>query len=106
MTGQAAMTRWPGRAGPAAGRAGLIAIGVSVALTFAVAIAGPSVMEPALPGRPGQPPWTWAAHPSSYLVVPLTAAALAAGTLGLVLVLRALRGGWSVPARTVLLKCH
>jgi hypothetical protein len=74
-----------------------------VALTFAVAVAGPSVMEPALPGRPGQPPWAWAAHLSAYLAVPLTAAALAAGTLGLVLVLRALRGGWSVPARTVLI---
>ena len=97
------MTRWPGQAGPAAGRAGLIAIGASVALTFAVAVAGPSVMEPALPGRPGQPPWAWAAHLSAYLAVPLTAAALAAGTLGLVLVLRALRGGWSVPARTVLI---
>ena len=100
------MTRWPGRggqAGPAAGRAGLMAIGVSVAVTFAVAVAGPSVMEPALPGRPGQPPWAWAAHLSAYLAVPLTAAALAAGALGLVLVLRALRGGWSVPARAVLI---
>ncbi len=97
------MTRWPGPAGPAAGRAGLIAIGASVALTFAVAVAGPSVMEPALPGRPGQPPWAWAAHLSAYLVIPLTAAALAVGTLGLVLVLRALRGGWSVPARALLI---
>ena len=91
----------PGRAGPA-GRAGLIAIGASVAGTFAVAVAGPSVMEPALPGRPGQPPWSLGLHPSPYLAVGLTAAALAAGTLGLVLVLRAVRGGWSVPARAVL----
>ena len=84
------------------GRAGLVAIGASVALTVAVAAAGPSVMEPALPGRPGQPPWSLGAHPSPYLVVGLTAAALAAGALGLVLVLRAIRGGWSVPARLVL----
>jgi len=91
----------PGRAEPA-GRAGLIAIGASVAGTFAVAVAGPSVMEPALPGRPGQPPWSFGLHPSPYLAVGLTAAALAAGTLGLVLVLRAIRGGWSVPARAVL----
>jgi len=84
------------------GRAGLAAIGVSVALTVAVAAAGPSVMEPALPGRPGQPPWSLGAHPSPYLVVGLTAAALAAGTLGLVLVLRAIRAGWTVPARPVL----
>jgi hypothetical protein len=59
-------------------------------------------MEPALPGRPGQPPWSFGLHPSPYLAVGLTAAALAAGTLGLVLVLRAVRGGWSVPARAVL----
>ena len=95
------MTRRPGRAEPA-GRAGLIAIGVSVACTFAVAVAGPSVMEPALPGRPGQPPWSSGLHPSPFLAVGLTAAGLAAGTLGLVLVLRAVRGGWSVPARAVL----
>jgi len=95
------MNGWPGRAEPA-GRAGLIAIGASVAGTFAVAVAGPSVMEPALPGRPGQPPWSFGLHPSPYLAVGLTAAALAAGTLGLVLVLRAVRGGWSVPARAVL----
>ena len=95
------MTSRPGRAG-AAGRAGLIAIGLSVACTFAVAVAGPSVMEPVLPGRPGQPPWSAGLHPSPYLAVGLTAAGLAAGTLGLVLVLRAIRGGWSVPARAVL----
>jgi len=84
------------------GTAGLIAIGASVAFTFAVAVAGPSVMEPALPGRPGLPPWSLRLHPSPYLAVGLTAAGLAAGTLGLVLVLRAVRRGWSVPARAVL----
>jgi hypothetical protein len=73
-----------------------------VAFTFAVAVAGPSIMEPVLPGRPGQPPWSLGLHPSPYLAVGLTAAGLAAGTLGLVLVLRAVRGGWSVPARAVL----
>ncbi|MFI5080783.1 MAG: polyprenol phosphomannose-dependent alpha 1,6 mannosyltransferase MptB, partial [Streptosporangiales bacterium] len=51
---------------------------------------------------PGQPPWSLGLHPSPYLAVGLTAAALATGTLGLVLVLRAIRGGWSVPARAVL----
>ena len=117
------MTRRPERAGPAGslgpagsedpkgparpagsgGTAGLIAIGVSVAFTFVVAVAGPSVMEPALPGRPAwSPPWSLGLHPSPYLAVGLTAAGLTAGTLGLVLVLRAVRRGWSVPARTVL----
>ncbi len=102
MTRRAPMTRRPGQAGPAAGRAGLAAIGASAALTFTVAVAGPSVMEPVLPGRSGQPPWAFDAHLSPYLAVGLTAAALAAGTLGLVLTLRAVRGGWSVPARAVL----
>ena len=92
-----------GRSRDRAGASGLAAIAVSVVLTVAVAAAGPSVMEPALPGRAGQPPWSLGAHPSPYLVVGLTAAALAAGTLGLVLVLRAIRRGWSVPARLVLL---
>ena len=96
------MTTGPGQAARA-GQLGLAAIGVSVGLTAAVAVAGPSVMEPVLPGRAGQPPWAFAAHPSSYLAVGLTAAALAAGVLGLVLALRAVRGGWSVPARAVLL---
>jgi hypothetical protein len=98
------MRRGQGRwAGTRAGQLGLAAIGVSVGLTVAVAVMGPSVMEPVLPGRAGQPPWAFAAHPSPYLAVGLTAAALAAGALGLVLALRAVRGGWSVPARTVLL---
>jgi hypothetical protein len=107
------MTRQPDQAGPAGppgpggparsqGIAGLIAVGASVTCTFAVAVAGPSVMAPALPGRPGQPPWSFGLHPSPYLGVGLTAAGLAAGTLGLVLVLRAVRGGWSVPARALL----
>ena len=95
------MSGRPGRA-ESAGRAGLITIASSVAGTFVVAVAGPSVMEPALPGRPGQPPWSFGLHPSPYLAVGLTAAALAAGTVGLVLVLRAVRGGWSVPVRAVL----
>ena len=89
----------PARSG---GTAGLVAIGVSVAFTFAVAVAGPSVMEPVLPGWAGSPPWSLGLHPSPYLAVGLTAAGLATGTLGLVLVLRAIRSGWSVPARAVL----
>ncbi|HEV3289553.1 MAG TPA: hypothetical protein VG123_11215, partial [Streptosporangiaceae bacterium] len=93
----------PARSPRSEGAAGLIAIGASVAFTFAVAVAGPSVMEPGLPGRPGQPPWSLGLHPSPYLAVSLTAAGLAAGTLGLVLVLRAVRRGWSVPARAVLM---
>jgi hypothetical protein len=94
------MTTGPG---PAAGRAGLAAMGASVALTFAVAVAGPSVMEPALPGRPGQAPWAFDAHLPPYPAVGLAAAGLAVGALGLMLALRAARGGWPVPARAILL---
>jgi hypothetical protein len=86
-----------------AGIAGLVAVGISAACTFAVAVAGPSVMEPVLPGRPGQPPWSLGLNPSPYLAIGLTAAGLAAGALGLVLVLRAVRRSWSVPARAVLI---
>jgi hypothetical protein len=95
----------PGREGPA----GLAAIAVSVTATFLVAVAGPSTMEPALPGRPGQPPWAFDLHRylpnhlADYLSVGFTALALAAGALGLFLVLRAVRAGWTIPARPVLL---
>ena len=73
---------------------GLAALGVSIALTFTVAVLGPSVMEPPLPGSSGQPPWALAAHPSPYLAVALTAAAIVAGTAGLALTLRAAGRGW------------
>jgi hypothetical protein len=85
------------------GRLGLTFSAASVALTFAVAAAGPSVMEPALPGRPGQPPWAFAASPSPYLVVAMAALALAAGTAGLALTMNAARRGWSVSPRLILL---
>ncbi len=84
-------------------RYGLLLAGLSVAATFTVAVAGPSVMEPVLPGRPGQPPWAFDLRLSPYLAVGLTTLGLAAGAAGLALVLRAMKGGWSVSARTVLL---
>ena len=86
-----------------AGRAGLAATGVSIALTFVVAVAGTSVMEPPYPGRPGQPPWAFSAHLSPYLAVALTGAAIAAGTMGLALTMSAMRRGWVIPARSILL---
>jgi hypothetical protein len=105
MTSQAAGPggRGAGRLPPErAGRLGLAFSAASIALTFAVAAAGPSVMEPALPGRPGQPPWAFAASPSPYLIVAMAAAALAAGTAGLALTMSAARRGWSVPPRLIL----
>ena len=64
---------------------------------------GPSVMEPALPGAAGQPPWAFAAHPPAILAAGLAAAGLAAGALGLGLCLSALHRGWAVRPRPVLL---
>jgi hypothetical protein len=75
---------------------------VSAGLTAAVAALGPSVMEPPLAGRPGQPPYSFGAHPSGYLAVALAAAAIAAGTLGLGLCLHAARRGWRPPPRLLL----
>lgn len=87
--------------GALAARAGLGAMAASVALTVTVAVSGPSVMEPALPGRAGQPPWALHAHLSPFLAVGLTAAALAAGAVGLVLALRAIRAACAIPARAI-----
>ena len=86
----------------AAGRLGLAASAASFALTFAVAVAGPSLLEPALPGPGGQPPWSFAGHPSPYLMVVLTAAAVACGTAALALTIRASRRGWAVAPVAVL----
>jgi hypothetical protein len=85
------------------GRAGLTATAVSIGCTIAVAAAGPSLMEPPLPGAAGQPPWTLALRLDPYLAVGLAAASLAAGTFGLALTLRAMRLGWAVRPRYVLL---
>jgi hypothetical protein len=86
-----------------AGRAGLALTGLSVALTFVVAVAGPSLMEPPFPGRPGPPPWAFDARLSPYLAVALAGAALLAGTAGLALTLSATRRGWPLPVRVLLL---
>jgi hypothetical protein len=102
MSQRPALMRRPEYAGRA-GRAGLVATGISVALTFVVAVAGTSVMEPPYPGRPGQPPWAFNAHLSPYLAIALAAGALAVGTIGLALTIGAMRRGWVIPARPVLL---
>ena len=102
MSQRPALMRRPEYAGRA-GRAGLVATGISVALTFGVAVAGTSVMEPHYPGRPGQPPWAFNAHLSPYLAIALAGGALAAGTIGLALTISAMGRGWVIPARPVLL---
>jgi hypothetical protein len=86
----------------AAGRLGLAASAASIALTFTIALLGPSVMEPALPGPGAQPPWSLDTAPSPYLMIALTAVALAAGAVGLGLTIGASRRGWCVPPRLIL----
>ena len=86
------------------GRAGLAAIAISIVGTVAVGAAGPSLMEPPLPGGgPSWLPWSAGLSISPYLAVGLAAASLAAGALGLLLTLRAIRAGWLVSPRYVLL---
>ena len=84
MSQRPALMRRPEYAGRA-GRAGLVATGISVALTFVVAVAGTSIMEPPYPGRPGQPPGAVNAQLSPYLAIALAGGALAVGTMGLAL---------------------
>ena len=88
--------------GYCAGRAGLALTALSIAATIAAGLAGPSAMEPVLPGRPGQPPWAFGLHLPPAAAVGLAAAALAAGTAGLGLCLHAVRRGWTVSPRAVL----
>ena len=85
------------------GAAGLAAALTSFGLTAVVALLGPSLMEPALPGSPGQPPWSLAAHPSPYLVAALIGAAILTAVTGLAFLLYANGRGWSVAPRLVLL---
>ena len=91
-----------GRRSVGAGRAGLALTALSITATIVTGLAGPSAMEPALPGRPGQPPWDLGLQLPPAAVIGLAAAALAAGTAGLGLCLHALRRGWTVSPRAVL----
>ncbi len=90
----------------AAGRLGALGLSatiVSFVLTCTVALLGPSLSEPALPGAAGQPPWSFGAHPSPYLAVALSGAGIVAAVTGLTFSLKAINLGWSVPARPVLI---
>jgi len=86
-----------------AGRAGLAATAISIACTVTVAIAGPSLMEPPLPGAADGPPWALDLGLNPYLAVGLAAAGLITGTVGVALTLRAMRRGWTVSPLYVLL---
>ncbi|MBB4937568.1 hypothetical protein FHR32_001873 [Streptosporangium album] len=90
----------PYRRARAAGRAGLAAIGLAIAVMLAVALLGPSAAVPDLGG--GGPPWSLRGAPSDLLVIQLTWAAVIAGGLGVGAGLYALRRGWR-PPRGILL---
>jgi hypothetical protein len=83
--------------------AGLSATVLSFVLTCTVALAGPSLVEPALSGAGGQPPWSLDAHPSPYLIVALSAAGIVAAVTGLAFILKAIRHGWSIPASALVI---
>ena len=106
--GQPRRRRWSTRNGPIRIRPGgsagpgLALTGVSFALTVTVALLGPSLMEPALPGQAGQPPWSLSAHPSPYLVVALSGAAIITAIIGLIFSFNALRRSWPGPARLIM----
>jgi hypothetical protein len=85
------------------GAAGLSASAVSFVLTFTVALLGPSLMEPGLPGSASQPPWSVTVHPPAGLTVALSGAAIAAAAAGLILSMNAIRRGWSIPVRPIVL---
>ncbi|MFI0357768.1 polyprenol phosphomannose-dependent alpha 1,6 mannosyltransferase MptB [Actinomadura sp. 9N407] len=79
---------------PWQGPAGLGAIAASIGCFLLTALLGPSVMQPALPGLPGQPPFSLDVHPSPYLVIGLVVAGILAGGGGLALCLTAVARGW------------
>jgi hypothetical protein len=86
-----------------AGAAGLLSVALSLACFLLTALLGPSAMEPALPGSAGQPPFSLVAHPGASTVICLVAAGIVLGALGVGLCVGALRGGWRVPVRPLLI---
>ncbi len=97
--------RVPGE-GPRTGRygvAGLTAGAAGLGCLLLTALLGPSVMEPVLPGRPGQPPYSLTVHPSPHVVIGLTAAGVLLAAAGLGLCLYAVHRGWSVRTRPLVI---
>ncbi|MEU7001531.1 polyprenol phosphomannose-dependent alpha 1,6 mannosyltransferase MptB [Nonomuraea sp. NPDC046570] len=74
------------------------AIVLSVLLTIAIGLMGPSAMVPALDGPSWQPPYSLALHPAPHLVIALAAAAIVFGGLGLLGGLLAWHTTWSSTA--------
>ncbi|RFS86839.1 hypothetical protein D0T12_00705 [Actinomadura spongiicola] len=85
------------------GRVGLCCIGFSLACFFVTAFLGPSVFQPVLEGRSGEPPFSLRVDPSPYLVIGLVVAGVVAGSTGLGLCFVAVRRGWRVAARPLVI---
>lgn len=85
------------------GTAGLAGAAAGLACLLATALLGPSVMEPVLAGSPGQPPYSLVAHPAAGLAIALTAAGVVAGAAGVALGLYALRLGWRIRPKILLI---
>lgn len=83
-----------------AGTAGLAGIAASAVLTFVIALLGPSVVEPRLPGA-GQP-FALPVHPGPHLMIGLSAAAIIVGAAGLGLALLASARGLVIRPRILL----
>jgi hypothetical protein len=83
-------------------RAALATIAISLTLTVAIGLLGPSAMVPALPGPAWQPPYSLGLAPGPRLAIALAAADLLCGAAGLLCGLLALRRGWAPNARTLL----
>ncbi len=85
------------------GAAGLGLGAAGLGCLLLTAFLGPSVMEPALPGLAGQPPYSLTAGPSPHLSIGLTALGVVLSAAGLGLCLHAVRRGWSPPLRPLVI---
>ncbi|MEV5705803.1 polyprenol phosphomannose-dependent alpha 1,6 mannosyltransferase MptB [Actinoallomurus sp. NPDC052274] len=85
------------------GFGGLSAGALGLACFLTVALLGPSVMEPVLPGSAGQPPYSLTVRPPAHLVIGLTAAGVGLSALGLGACLYASRRGWWIRPRILLI---
>ncbi|MFC4531002.1 polyprenol phosphomannose-dependent alpha 1,6 mannosyltransferase MptB [Sphaerisporangium dianthi] len=95
------------RGGPAGHeRWAVVAVGgaaLSVLVTIAIGVLGPSAVVPPLPGPAWQPPYFLDIRPDGHLVIAMEAAAIALGAAGLAGGLLAMRRGWAPDPRWTLL---
>jgi hypothetical protein len=76
------------------------AIGISILLTIAIGLLGPSPLVPALGGQSWQPPYSLDAQPDPHLTIALAVAAITLGGIGLLTALAVLRSAVRAESRT------